>query len=138
MFCTMLVIVLHAKHLPMNSGNYKRLVRLQAWLKIIPPYSITSCFHTDASSRVKVLKVIQFYAQIQSLHAHTNSRNHLVSASAHLHQSPALLIQHGFIHYLPPQSIQNHSAQTPLSNDLHCPMDTSSYALHSEFLQARR
>ena len=43
-----------------NTGKQKRLVRLQAWLMIIPAYSIMSSFHTDTSSRVKAEKVIHF------------------------------------------------------------------------------
>ena len=60
MFCTMLVFVLHAKHLPMKTGNAKLLVRLQAWLIIIPAYSIPSCFYTDGVKQSKSMKLIRF------------------------------------------------------------------------------
>ena len=38
----MLVIVLHAKHLPMDSGIHKRLVRLQTWLRILLCHELLS------------------------------------------------------------------------------------------------
>ena len=60
MFNTMLVIVLHAKHLPLTLVISQTVSAATSLAKIISAYSITSCFHTDVSSRVKPEKIIRF------------------------------------------------------------------------------